>query len=507
MIKTAIGKIDELFEKYNYLFLLPVLALFLYSRYQYLGEICYYFHIDELEEAYEAFCISHFGTTSTLGPVSAYIGGTGHNALYIILSALIMKLKGGLFSLKLFRLLSAAAGLFGLVFSYLTVMELTGKKKYAFLEAIVVVTLPIYFISQRAGVEDYLFLEIVPAAYYFLLKGINTKKRLMYVLSGIFWGAALLSCESAYFIVPVFLAATAAYSLLIRKVNLKDLAALICPAAVFAIILLIFGHGTLRLGFSNIPSNIMNFKALIWDDLHPFNISSTFGTMFIFSVPLLVTGIIVSAVETFSCIRKKEYCAEIILWIFTLTVIICSLFTENADIQSGNALFFGISLLLAEGLIYISKNLKWTFIIEIAVYLICFRMFTYYYFENFNSEVNNSSDHEMGTVIDKSVGEAVKSSLKLLPGKSISIITDDFDGRNLVIALFAGASPADYQNFRDQDSFAFGNIRVNTDEEIDTSSDTVYIINQAEHQDIIDTLTSQGWGYVYLKEYTICYMQ
>ena len=119
--------------------------------------------------------------------------------------------------------------------------------------------------------------------------------------------------------------------------------------------------------------------------------------------------------------------------------------------------------------------------------------------------MNNSADHEAGIVVDKSVGEAVKVSLKELPGKDISIITDNFEGRNMMIALFGGASPDEYSTFSDSDSFSFGNIRVNTGSEYDTGGNTVYIINQAEHQDIIDSLTNQGFGNLYLKEYTICY--
>ncbi|MBO4415560.1 MAG: glycosyltransferase family 39 protein, partial [Lachnospiraceae bacterium] len=241
-VKNAIEKLDECFEKYNYLFLIPVLALFLYSRFQYLGEISYYIHIDELQEAYDALGIAHFGTISSGSAPSVYMSD-GHNALFILLSAIIMKLKGGLFSLKLFRLLSVAAGLFGAAFSYLTVSELTGRKKYAFLEAIIVTCLPIYFISQRAGVEDYLFLEIVPAAYYFLLKGINSGKRIFYIISGVLWGLILLTSESAYFIVPVFLAVSAVYIFIMKKADIKSIASLCLPVIVFALLLLIFGHG------------------------------------------------------------------------------------------------------------------------------------------------------------------------------------------------------------------------------------------------------------------------
>ncbi|MCR5686426.1 MAG: glycosyltransferase family 39 protein [Lachnospiraceae bacterium] len=486
-------KAEEIFEKYNYIFLIPLLILYLYTRFQYLGEICYYIHADELEAAYEAMSLAHY---RTFGPF--------HNDLLVILGAATMMLKGGLFSLKLFRLLSVLAGLFGTAFSYMCVLELTGKKKYAFLEAVVVITLPIYFISQRAGVGEYLFLEIVPAAYYFLLKAAGSSKRLYYILSGILWGLIILTGSSAYFIVPVFLTASLIYLIRSKKTSLIDAAALIIPVLIFVPVLFVLGHESMNLGFGNILANIKNFKAVIWDDLHPFNVSSTFGTVFIFSIPLMAVGAVISVADTVSSVKRKEYSFGIILWIYILTVIISDLLTKDADLQTGCSLFFAVSLLLAEGMIYISKNLKWTFIIEIAVYLICFRIFTYYYFENFNSEVNNSTDHEMGIVVDKSVGEAVKAALRLIPGKEIAVISDDFEGRNLMIALFGDASPEDCRNFMDLDEYSFGNIRVVNEY---TEDDSIYVINQAEHQDIIDSLISAGWGCVYLKEYTVCYRQ
>ena len=439
-------KAEEIFEKYNILFLLPVVAIYLYSRWQYLGEICYYMHIDELKAAYDSMSLAKYGNTS-------------QHSLYIVAAALLMKLKGGVFSLKLFRLINVAGGLFGLIFSYLTVIEMTGKKKNAFVEAMLYATLPVFFISQRAGLGEYLFLEIIPAAYWLLLVAFRTKKKFCYALSTL----------------------------------------------IFAVITLFSGVLDQSFGFANIPANIRNILALVWDDGHPFNISQTFGTIYIFSLIPLAAGVIVTLIRLVTAVKTRSYDSSIILWIYTVSCVIFGLLCANADTRACNGLFFAVSLLICEGLIYISDNLKGALIIEIAVYLICFKFFTYYYYENFNSEVNNSADHEAGIVVDKSVGEAVKVSLKELPGKDISIITDNFEGRNMMIALFGGASPDEYSTFSDSDSFSFGNIRVNTGSEYDTGGNTVYIINQAEHQDIIDSLTNQGFGNLYLKEYTICY--
>ena len=74
--------------------------------------------------------------------------------------------------------------------------------------------------------------------------------------------------------------------------------------------------------------------------------------------------------------------------------------TENADTRTVNGIFFAISILICEGLIWLCENLRGAFIIEIAVYLICFSAFWNYYKISFNSEVYNSTDFENGTVID-----------------------------------------------------------------------------------------------------------
>ena len=149
-------------KKYNFIWALPVIAIYVYTRWKYLGEISYYMHVDEMKAAFDSMVLAGYGSDSFDKLPS----------LYVLLGALLMKLKGGLFSLKLFRLISVAGGLFCMIFSSLLVKEITGKERYAFLEAVLITTLPFFFISERTGVSDYLLVEIAPAAFYFLIKGI-----------------------------------------------------------------------------------------------------------------------------------------------------------------------------------------------------------------------------------------------------------------------------------------------------------------------------------------------
>lgn len=490
-------KLEELIEKYALILMIPVFAVYVYTRIKHLGEMSYYLHIDELRSAFDSMTMAHHGGKGEFYAPS----------LFVLVNALFMKVKGGLFSLKAFRLLSVAAGLFGMIFSYLTVHLLTGKKKYAFLEAVIIASLPVYYISQRTGMGAYLFLEIAPAAFYFLIKGIDTGNKKLFAVSGIFWGLILLTHGQAYLIVPVFLAAALIYLIVSKKIDIKDAGLLVIPVAVCALLLLVTGTNNPQLSFANIPQNFMNFKGMFWDDDHPYNISSSFGTIYVFSVPVLIVGAVISIGKMITAFKNKTYDVSVILWMLAVISFLIDLMTKNADISTTNCLFFITTILIMEGLVYISENLNGAYLIELLTYVICFVVFTYFYFINFNSSVNNSTDHEQGIVVDKSVGEAVKESLKTMPDKDICIMSDNFEGKDLMVALYANATREDYEQIKGKEEFSFGNIRAVSDEEIDMSGNTVYLINQAERQEQIDKLTESGWGNVFLKEYVICYMQ
>lgn len=494
-------KAADFFEKYNLFFMIPVIAAYGFTRLFYLGEISYYIHMDELLSAYEAFCVAHFGTGSIGGM------GEGHSALLILLGAILMKLKSGYFSLKLFRLISVAAGGFGLVFSYLFAWEWTGKKKGGFIAASLVTALPIYFISQRHSLEDYLLLAILPAAFYFLLAGIKRSKPWMFLLSGLFFAAGLFSCRMAVIMIPVFLILSILYLVPAKKTGLLSCLALCVPVIAGVLLLFAFsGVSIIKTDPHSFLSNIRRFRAMFWDDRHDFNVIGDFGTLYVFSIPILVTGIIVSFKKVITSVKGREFDADVLLWLFLLSGYVCALFVPKADIRTAAPLFFAVSMLLVAGIMYIGENLKGTFPVIMLILFFSLGLLSHYYFVNYNSQLNHSKDHEKGIIIDKSVGEAVKAALRLYPGRGVTVCTgDDFEGRNLLIALYGGASPADYASFQDSSSFSFNDIEVNPVIE-DISYDRIYVIDQAGRPELIDMFTSAGWGVTALKEYTLFYM-
>ncbi len=499
-------KLEDFIEDHSILFLAAIAVAYLGSRVLQLGNIPYYMHKDELETAFRTVSVAHFG----------YADHAGQFPLYVYAAAFLMKLKGGMFSLKLFRLVSVAAGFTGLVFTYLYILQMTGKRKYGLLGAVLVLTLPVFFVSQRTGIPYYLFLELMPAAFYFLIKGIDSDRKLLYVISSVLFSLTLLADGPALIIVPIFLVVTYIYLLIIKKARAKDLLFfhLIPFAVVMLSVVFTFAPDT-GMDPSRFLSNITGLGRLLNDE-HPYNASSSFGTLFIFSIPVLIVGCVVSFKKVISTFKEKSYDARVILWIFTFSSLVCTLLSSDGDIPKNSHVFFWATALMCEGLIYISENLRYAYLIEIAAHLFLLLVLGQYYYINFNSELNNSEDHEQGIVVDKSVGEAIKATEAEFGDRNICVITENFDGRNLMVAAYTAASPAEYESFKDKDDFSIGNVSVvspgdgeaaASDVDISEDGDTVYVINEAEHGDIIEKLTQNGWGAMYVKEYTVCYRQ
>ncbi|MBR5376733.1 MAG: glycosyltransferase family 39 protein [Lachnospiraceae bacterium] len=502
-------KAGEIFEKYNLIFLLPVIGAFLFTRLFYAGEISYYLHTDELQEAYEALCVARFGTDSTGALPGLFFKGfeNGHSALLIYAGALLMKLKPGLFSLKMFRMIPAAGGLFGLVFSYLCAREMTGKKRDGFIMAVLFTCLPLFFVSQRNFVEDFLALSILPAAFFFLIRGLNRSKFFDHLLSGLFFCAILFTCRKTLVFIPVFLVLTGLYLVLTKKTKTAFAALLCLPAAAGFIVLAFVCACPVNAGFGSIPANLAHLKRIFWDDRHDFNVITAFGTIYIFSVPVIITGGFVSLKKVFLSLKNRAFDTEVIIWIFIVTGFVYCLLSEKADTSVSCPLFFAALLLLEEGILFIGENVKFAFPVIVIAFFISLGVLSHYYFVNYNSQLNHSKDHENGIIADRSVGEAVKVALREHPGKGVTVYTGDFEGRNLLIALYAGASPSEYRQFRDSDSFSFGNIIVNPAGETEADESRVYVIDQYEHPELIDGFTSLGWGMMYLKEYTLFFRQ
>ena len=225
-----------------------------------------------------------------------------------------------------------------------------------------------------------------------------------------------------------------------------------------------------------------------------------------FSVPLLLTGAFVSLKRAFDQAKKKEFDREWLIWSFIISGTVTSLFYENAGLNVSSPLFFALTVLMTEGLIFIGDNLKGAFPVFAAVYILGLCLLCQYYFVNYNSLLNHSTDHEKGILVDKSCGEALKAAMRLYPDRKVAVFSGDFDGRELLIALYGGASPSDYRDFCDKETYSFGNVSVNPEGDFDLSGDTVFVIDQAAYPGLIDEFSSRGWGNMYLKEYSVFYI-
>jgi len=497
----------EFLKKYNPVFLIPLAGIYFFTRLFLITEIPYYLHMDELQEAYEALCLAVFNTDSTGASSPLFFNGlgNGHSAFLIYLGALALKLKSGGFSLKLFRLIPVAGGFFGLVFTFLFDRLFTGRSKAALTGVLIYVTLPLYFISQRNYSEDFLPLSILPAAMFFLLYGIKRSKIWAYFVSGLVFSLTLFAGRNTLLFIPVFVLLSLIY-LFITKTIKPGQAAALCLPVLISLILLVFSSGSRDyIGFSYVITNIRRIRRLFWYDGHDFYGIRVFGAMGFFSVPLLLTGAFISLKRAFDHIKKREFDREGLIWIFIISGF-TSLFYENAGLNVSSPLFFALTVLMTEGLIFIGDNLKGAFPVFAAVYILGLSLLCQYYFVNYNSLLNHSTDHSKGILVDKSCGEALKAAMKMYPDRKVTVFSGDFEGRDLLIALYGGASPYEYRAFCNKETSSFGNVSVNPEGDFDLSGATVFVIDQAAYPDLINEFSSQGWGTMYLKEYSVFYI-
>ena len=145
-----------------YLGLAVLMGLFFITRLYRFGDVPAGFHIDEIGASYDAQCIAHFGVDryQVRFPVYFQNFGAGQNALYTYLGALLFKFTS--FSPKKFRFIAVFCGALAMLCTFLISKKAFEEKKYALTAPFLWVVMPVILMSERWGLESYLFLSLPP---------------------------------------------------------------------------------------------------------------------------------------------------------------------------------------------------------------------------------------------------------------------------------------------------------------------------------------------------------
>ncbi|MGN1059981.1 MAG: hypothetical protein ACI4QW_06060, partial [Clostridia bacterium] len=389
------------------------------------------FNQDEASIGYDAFADLVFGQDRNgyHNPVYSVAWGSGHSGLYIGL----LKVFVGLLGLSVFsvRIVNVIFGCAGLLAFYGTLRWLRGGN-LALLGLLVMAINPWHIMMSRWGLECNLFPNIFLIGLYFLVRG-EEKPFIFYPVSLFFFGLSLYAYGTSYMFMPVFLIGAAVFLLCKKKITWKPLcisaSVFLLTAVPIGIFMLVnfAGMDELSLGFISFPKlingrynttvtvlggsflktclrNLWVFAKLILfqNDGLPWNSIIGFGTIYLFSLPVVLLGL-------FSVCREKNHPGGLIVYSMVPGVLVLAALSE-LNINRANIVYVLLLYLLAEGIYYIGKKAKKLFSPVLAVYFLAFCVFigTYftayqkqiggYFFEGFGEAVHLAAAETEGTV-------------------------------------------------------------------------------------------------------------
>ena len=401
-------------EKHYKILLFVIIVIFLFTRLYELAFIPSSLQIDEAALAYNAFNIANYGVDryTNLYPIYFLNFYSGQSLMYPYLAAILIKIFG--YSLFVVRIPAVFFGLLTLVFGFLIGKELKGNG-FGVLLAFIITICPVFIMTSRWALDCYLMLGLFTVSIYVLLRAIRSGKIWLFVLSGVMFGLTLYTYALSYLIVPVILLGVLIYLIYLKKVTFKQFMAVALPLLIIALPLIlnvlvqcgIIGEfqtrfftikrmdrdGVGEISLSNVWTNLTNIgNYFINEPIN--NTRNIYGTLYIFSIPLVILGFVLFAYNTFKCIKERIFSTEAYLFVVFICYFLTLLFVlySTTILWRSNAIFLCYAIFLAYGLYFAGSHLKDVLKIVLLVYLISFISFMYYYFNIFNSKENPSKE-------------------------------------------------------------------------------------------------------------------
>lgn len=477
--KTLLNIIDK---HYKIIFIL-IFIVFLATRLYHLDMVPQGVHIDEAAVAYNAINIANYGVDRYLNPFPLYFLNFdgGQSAMYTYLGAILVKIFG--YSLFLIRIPAVLFGLLTLIFGTLLAKELGGKR-FSLLIALLITICPYFFMASRFGLDCNLMLGLFTTSIYVLLKAILNEKISLYVLAGILFGLTLYTYAISYLLIPLVLIGLTIYLIYTKKLNIKKVLAFGLPLFLLAIPMILNvlinasiideiktsfftipkmnNDRTSEIALSNIFTNITQMGTYLTNDNLIYNAFPSFGTLYLFSIPLVILGIILIFKRGVISLKTKKFNNNMYIAIIFISMFVGLLFIKDGFvINKGNAIFICLVLFLGIGIVKVMQLLKNYAFIIIIIYLLAFTYFGYFYFCRY-PVVYYPQAYFMDTYVE--IIEYSKQFDKDIYIEPIILGT-------LWAALASETSPYEFANAENQDEH-FGNLYFYIPDEFD--DDKVY---------------------------------
>lgn len=495
-IKTA----DYAIPKKAYIILLCAVGIAaIFIRVYKFGSVPGGFNQDGAMAAVDAKALADYGTDRYGMRLPVHLTAWGYGQMSALLSYLMVPW------IKLFGLSSVTArmpqlitSIAALVCLYLFIRDVFGSKA-AIITLIFAAINPWHILQSRWALDCNLYPQFFIMGVYFLNRGLQ--KRLHLIISMVMFGLCMYCYGISIYTMPVFLLASCIYLLITKKLTVKD--ALIALAVYLLIawpFITVMAINFLKLDTIETPlftlpyfpnsvrSNdilffsdnigkqlISNFKSLMnvtllqKKDL-PWNDAAGFGTMYLFSMPFVITGII--------CLIKdcKKSAGAVLALIFLCTGLWCGLTTNGVNVNRINIVYYPIIISAGIGIAYVIKHIPHAWWGIAAAYAAVFVLFTVTYFTSYAKS--------MEFYFFKDFGEAV-ASVKDTGAEKIYITADSqSEGSSAVseiLTLFYHETDALYYQGKSKDKIPFDEkytFKSIKDIQIDPGEDAVYVITQ-----------------------------
>ncbi len=402
------------------------------------------FNQDGALAAVDALSLAAFGTDHFGTYLPAHLEAWSYGQMSSLLSYLMVpfiKLWG--FNSVTARMPLLLASIAGSVAVYVVVKELFGEKCGAITAWFLAIN-PWHFMQSRWALDCNLFPHMFIIGLCFLVKGLKNIK--WTYISMIFFALCMYSYGVAFYMVPIFLLIAAIYLYRQKKVTAKQLGIAIgvyfgLAWPIYGTMLINFmGWETVSLPFvtmqsfpgtsrvsdmlpfsenigqqfvSNVKS-FLNVTILQKPDL-PWNALDKFGTMYLFSMPFILGGLVLTGYRAF---KKEEVSGKkgnskkviyedkdnkignTLLMIYWISSLFVGIFINGVNINRINIIFYSHIIFAGVAISFIVEKVKLLLAAIALVYGIACSMFLSHYFGNYSEEIADIFFEDFLTAID-----------------------------------------------------------------------------------------------------------
>jgi len=355
-------------------------------------------------------------------------GGGGQDSIYAYFSMPFVALLG-LSSISI-RLMNLIFGIITLVIFYLLVRE-TDDEKAALIAFFLIAINPWHIMISRWGLDCNIFPGLFVLATLVLIY--TNKKGLFLLLAMVIYGLALYSYGTSFFVIPTFVSIVTILFLIQKRINLKFfllgilILVLIATPALLYVIINTFHLDSIQTSWISIPrttgpvrisaitslysnepffsstkrhvTDLVNLLIFQNDGLIQNSVGG-FGTIYLFSSPLLLLGlwVVVRDLINKSNPNNKYYPGIIFLiWLISSILLV---FVIEININRMNIIFIPLLYLIARAIVFIFEQSRFLGGVIIALYIFWFALFCHNYFIDYPQQVGSAFNESLDQAID-----------------------------------------------------------------------------------------------------------